>query len=133
MNFSTMTMPQLGAFYNRNSELQIKRFSDRKTAERRCLELFNRVVKQQETEKPEPVKRAAMSTSLKLDRTVLCVDTGGVWSNVYQLWCERPEWMTSAQVDRLTKQLYSAAKEGRRVTVEINERRFELMNVSGAA
>jgi hypothetical protein len=125
-------MSQLVTFFNRNSESKIKRFSDRRTAERRCLELFNQVVKQQETEKVEPVKRDAMRSSLKLDRTVLCVDTGGIWSNVYQLWCERPDWMTSAQVDRLTRQLYSAAKEGQKITVEINERRFELLNVSGA-
>jgi hypothetical protein len=131
MNFSAMTTPQLVSFYNRNSPAPVKKFTDRRTAERRCLELFNRVVKQEEATTPEPAKRAAMSASLKLNRTILCVDTGGVWDNAYQLWCERPEWMTSAQVDRLTKQLYSAAKEGRKATVEINERRFELLNIPG--
>ena len=40
VNFSSMTTPQLVSFFNRHSTTPVKRFSDRKTAERRCAEVF---------------------------------------------------------------------------------------------
>ena len=73
-----------------------------------------------------------MKTSLKLDRTIIAVAEGqelGTWKNAYQLWKQHPDWMTSAQQDGLTAKLYKAAKEGQRITVEINGRSFYLANV----
>ena len=132
VNFSNMTMNQLIAFYNRNAGNKVTRFSDRATAERRCSALFALLVKDVPEEKPEPVARQNMKDSLKLDRTITCIQTGGIWANAYQMWKERPEWMTTAQQDRLTSQLYKAAKEGRKITVQVNDLEFELVNVKGA-
>lgn len=73
-----------------------------------------------------------MKTSLKLDRTIIASYHGqelGTWKNAYQLWKQHPDWMTSAQQDGLTAKLYKAAKEGQRITVEINGRSFYLANV----
>lgn len=131
VNFAQMTMSQLVEFYNRNSEAQIKRFSDRKTGERRCADLFKSIVKNEEVEKPVAVERKRMQDSLKLDRRITCLSTGGMWDNAHQMWKERPDWMTSGQQDRLTAQLYAAAKEGRKIVVEVNGRQFELLNVGG--
>jgi hypothetical protein len=129
VNFSTMSMNQLIAFYNRNADIKVTRFSDRKTAERRCSALFALIVKNLPEPKPESISRPNMKASLKLDRTITCIITGGIWKNAYQMWKERPDWMTTAQQDRLTSQLYKAAKEGRKIIVEVNGREFELVNV----
>lgn len=132
VNFSNMTMNQLVAFYNRNTDKKVTRFADRKTAERRCSALFQLIVKAIPETKPEPISRQNMRESLKLDRTITCITTGGIWRNAYQMWKERPDWMTTAQQDRLTSQLYKAAKEGRKIVVDVNGREFELVNVKGA-
>lgn len=71
----------------------------------------------------------AQKTSMKLDRTITCVENGEVWKNAHQMWKTNPTWMTSAQQDRLTAQLYAAAKQGDQIVVEINGRHFELVNV----
>lgn len=76
-----------------------------------------------------PTQSATMKTSMKLDRTISCVETGEVWKNANQMWKANPNWMTSAQQDGLTKKLYSAAKNGEKITVEINARHFTLVNV----
>jgi hypothetical protein len=47
------------------------------------------------------------------------------------MWKDRPDLLTSSQQDRLTKQLYSAAKQGVRLVVTINDRQFSLVNVAG--
>jgi hypothetical protein len=39
--------------------------------------------------------------------------------------------MTSAQQDRLTAQLYAAAKVGEQKIIEINARSFMLVNIKG--
>ena len=131
-----MTTPQLVSFFNRHSTSPVKRFSDRKTAERRCAELFesllspvvnNKVIKQVVDTSTRPV----MKDSLKLDRTIICVNTGDTWKNAYQMWREHQDWMTSAQQDRLTAQLYAAAKNGEQKIIEINDRSFMLVNIKG--
>lgn len=130
VNFEQMTMTQLVEFYNRNSETAIKRFSDRKTAERRCAGLLKSLVRDEPVEKVITIERKRMQSSLKLDRRITCLSTGGIWENAHQMWKERPDWMTSGQQDRLTAQLYAAAKEQRKIVVDVNGLRFELVNVN---
>lgn len=136
VKFSSMTMSQLVSFYNRHSTKPIKRFSDRKTAEKRCAELFSSLMSHNNVkvmnQKAEPTTKArlVMQTSLKLDRTIRCVDTKETWKNAYQMWLSHSDWMTSSQQDRLTAQLYAAAKLGERKQITINGRTFELVNVS---
>ena len=47
------------------------------------------------------------------------------------MWRDNPDWMTSAQQDRLTAQLYAAAKVGEQKIIEINARSFMLVNIKG--
>ena len=70
-----------------------------------------------------------MKTSLKLDRTIRCVETDEEWANAHRMWVDNPDWMTSSQQDRLTARLYAAAKRGERESVVVNGRTFELVNV----
>jgi hypothetical protein len=135
VKFSSMTMPQLVSFYNRNSTKPVNRFSDRKTAERRCAELFESLLSNSDTKVINQVTtpdntRPVMKDSLKLDRTITCVETGDMWKNAYQMWIFNSEWMTSSQQDRLTAQLYAAAKRGERKQITINDRTFMLVNVA---
>lgn len=208
---STASTAALVEFYNAHAPQPVKRFSDRRTAERRCLALLAEVpadaplpASQLElTPAAEPVldaldgemlrsfgqiscpgcgvhlsngvgqhgdevngrpirherfqfeclacgyefgpavarraasptgeKRPVLAASLRLDRTIRCCDTGETWKNAFRMWKEHSDWMTSAQQDRLTAQLYAAAKAGERRTVTINGRSFELVNVPGAA
>lgn len=140
LNLADMSGKQLVEWYNQNVEADkmVKKFADRKTAERRCVELAEKL----EAEKPAPAvepeeeadkvgSRPVMKESLKLDRTIRCVETKETWKNAYRMWVEHPEWMTSSQQDRLTAQLYRAAKQGDKLRVEINGRSFELVNVGG--
>jgi len=76
--------------------------------------------------------RPSMKASLKLDRTLICLSSGETWKNAYQMWRDHPDWLTSAQQDRLTAQLYAAAKIGEQKIIQINERSFMLVSVSGA-
>lgn len=138
VNFSSMTMPQLVSFYNRHSPTKtVKRFSDRKTAEKRCSELFSSLTNANTAkvmhQQPPPGRlsvRPAMQSSLRLDRSIMCVETGEQWKNAHRMWCEHPDWMSSGQQDRLTAQLYAAAKNGERLVVPINGRSFRLVNVA---
>ncbi len=75
--------------------------------------------------------REAMKTSLKLDRRIVCVETDEEFKNAFQMWKAPPDWMTSSEVDRLTGQLYAAAKRGEQILVTIGERSFHLLNVNG--
>ena len=136
VNFQSMTTPQLVAFYNRHSTTPVKRFSDRKSAERRCIQLFDSLLAAAPTSKVinqvvDTSNRPVMKDSLKLDRTITCTTTKQTWKNAYRMWLENPEWMTSAQQDRLTAQLYTAAKTGEQKVIEINGRSFMLVNVKG--
>lgn len=136
VEFSNMTGRQLVDFYNRHSAKPVKRFSDHETAVRRCTELLNtlrtddsvKVMKQKATSNS---LRPAMVASLKLDRTITCLETKQVWKNAYKMWRENPDWMTSGQQDRLTAQLYAAAKAGEARTVVINGRSFALVSKAG--
>jgi hypothetical protein len=144
INWSAMTMPQLVAFYNRHAEKAVRRFADRSTAERRCREVLTalrvpsaKMLKQKlsatESAAGAAAPRPAMRASLALDRTLLCVETGETWKNAFRMWRAHPDWLTGAQVDRLTLTLYAAAKRGEAAAVTINGRAFRLLNVAGAA
>lgn len=86
-------------------------------------------------EKKVGTPHANMKTSLKLDRRIQLLDENGnivaSWKNAYQMWKQHMDWMTTGQQDRLTAQLYAAAKLGQKITVEINGRSFQLVNVEG--
>jgi hypothetical protein len=82
---------------------------------------------------PAPDGRPEMKASLRLRREIVEVDTDMIWPNAHVMWKENPEWMTSAQQDRLTKTLYTAAKLGELVEVDINGRRFKLAHAPEAA
>lgn len=135
VNFTSMTLSQLVAFYNEHADKPVKKFRDRTTAEKRCVEMMYEKLKEPsveatETESaPTGKERPTMKTSLKLDRSIRHVDTGDVWLNAHQMWVANPDWMTSSQQDRLTARLYAAAKRGERELVTVNGRTFELVNV----
>jgi hypothetical protein len=134
VNFTSMTLSQMVAFYNQHTDKPVKKFRDRITAEKRCVELIYKELKEPELETIEPSEptgneRPVMKTSLKLDRTIRCVETRHEWPNAHRMWVENPDWMTSSQQDRLTARLYAAAKRGERDYVVVNGRTFELVNV----
>ena len=150
LNIEAMSTKQLVDWYNQNvgADKMVKKFKDRRTAERRCADLAVHLMSstakapKAETPKAEPAApeeaapaeagtRPVMKESLKLDRTIRCVTTEQTWKNAYRMWVEHPDWMTSSQQDRLTAQLYRAAKQGEKLQVEINGRVFELVNVEG--
>lgn len=143
MNWNVMTMPQLVAFYNRHAAKPVRRFSDRATAERRCADLLRalrvptaKLMRQREAPAAPAAAdarpRPAMRASLALDRTLLCLETDETWPNAFRMWRARPDWMTGAQVDRLTAQLYAAAKRGEHATVVVNGRSFKLLRAPAA-
>jgi hypothetical protein len=141
MNFSSVPNNSLVKFYNEHAERPVRRFSDRATAIKRCTELWQRlqssspakVINQHPTPvekpaQPKVLKRPSMSESLRLPRTIRCLNTGETWPNAYRMWVARPDWMSSAQQDRLTRELYRAAKVGELKVVEVNSRQFQLVN-----
>ena len=143
VNFSTMSSKELVEWYNArvDESKRVKKFADRKTAERRCAALIDTYQEEPEVNE-EPVVEADISTpednqavrpnmaaSLKLDRRITRVDSGQIWKNAHTMWVENPEWMTSSQQDRLTAQLYKAAKSGQKITVAVNGIEFQLLNV----
>lgn len=148
IDLARLTTPQLVELFNRHSTQAVKRFADRKTAEKRVAALLEQLkanapraaaIRQRATP-PAPaaapsagasVKRVALAESLKLDRRVVLLNTGEVWPNAYRLWCAYPESMTSAQQDRLTQRLYTAAKAGQREYVRINGLTYCLLTVPG--
>lgn len=158
INVRTATMPQLVAFFNANTGGNpVKKFADRLTAEKRVQRLVDEMIEDGDLEieveevtvaaivesistpthavihkedRPTAGPRPAMQASLKLDRRIKNVKTGETWKNAYQMWKANPEWLTSAQVDRLTGTLYSAAKNGYQVTITINDRDFSLVQVA---
>lgn len=80
-------------------------------------------------EKAQGTAHPNMKTSLKLDRRIVCVETDEEFANAYQMWKAHMDWMTTGQQDRLTAQLYAAAKQGKQIVVEVNGRSFHLLNV----
>ena len=148
--FEAMSSKQLVAFYNNLCDRPVKKFRDKATGVRKCQELseFALTIKKsgksaepltgklndsfngEEPVNPQvPTRRQAMSSSLQLDRTIMVYADDvhiGLFNNVHQLWKAHPDWITGAQVDRLTRVLYNAAKAGVRESVTINFRTFEL-------
>ena len=148
--FEAMSSKQLVAFYNNLCDRPVKKFRDKATGVRKCQELseFALTIRQggksaepltsklndsfngEEPISPQVLtRRQAMSSSLKLDRTIMVYADDvhiGLFNNVHQLWKAHPDWITGAQVDRLTRVLYNAAKAGVRESVTINFRTFEL-------
>lgn len=139
VNFADMTLAQLVTFHNQYADKPVKKFRDRATAEKRCIDVMYKELKEPEVEvydeaaeitgAPTGKERPVMKASLKLDRSIRHVETGDVWLNAHQMWVANPDWMTSSQQDRLTARLYAAAKRGERELVEVNGRTFELVNV----
>tara|TARA_R110002073_G_scaffold106216_1_gene239785 strand:- start:227 stop:838 length:612 start_codon:yes stop_codon:yes gene_type:complete len=79
-----------------------------------------------------PERKRNMSDSLSLDRTIhVTNESGKEWEfrNTHAMWKERPDWMSGAQVDRITRVLYTAAKQGVRTSVDLNGRTFTMMHV----
>lgn len=133
VNFASMTLSQLVTFHNEHADKPVKKFRDRATAEKRCVELMYVKLKEPSVEvtesEPTGKERPVMKASLKLDRAIRHVETGDVWLNAHQMWVANPDWMTSSQQDRLTARLYAAAKRGERELLTVNGRTFELVNV----
>lgn len=136
----TASIEQLIEFHNKYAERRVRTFSDRQRAVDRCRELWDKlqvsvagkVVKAKERRPSSNVKRPAMSDSLRLpDRRVRCIETGEVWENALRMRRAHPDWVSSGQLNRLTRQLYTAAKANEPATVQINGRTFELVSLSG--
>jgi len=96
-----------------------------------CGEEFGPAITKTARKNLDKLTRPQMQASLKLDRTIQCVETKETWKNAFRMWKEHADWMTSAQVDRLTRVLYTAAKQPNPVAanVTINGRTFKLVNV----
>lgn len=138
VNFERMKTHEMLAFYNRHTDRPVKRFASRAVAIKRCNELWSnlqaddnlKVMHQRVKSAPGVGERPAMRTSLKLDRQIMMLDNDNeVWPNAYRMWCAYPDLMTSAQQDRLTQQLYAAAKRGERAVVTVNNLRYQLVNL----
>lgn len=153
LNFENMKMKELVDYYNSyEGNKPIKKFRDKSTAITRCKNLLQAVIKVEDAGYPavkkdlsdQALRNRNMSSSLRLDRTILTMcpyveeeGDGGFlkepelseFNNVHQMWQVNPEWLTGAQVDRLTRTLYSNAKQGKKVEVVINNRTFILKNV----
>ena len=78
------------------------------------------------------LRRPSMSSSLKLDRRIQCEETGEQWKNALQMRRANPSYMSSGQQNRLTAQLYAAAKQGVRLVIKINDLNFSLVSIEGA-
>jgi hypothetical protein len=136
----TASMKQLIEFHNKYANRRVRAFSDRQQAVDRCRELWDKlqtsvaskVVKTKEPPLLSSKKRPAMSDSLRLpDRRVRCIETNEIWENALRMRRAHPDWMSSGQLNRLTRQLYTAAKANEPATVQINGRSFELVSLSG--
>ena len=140
VNFENMKTHEMLAFYNRHTDRPVKRFESRSVALKRCRELWSnlqsvstaKVMHQMVRSAASTGERPTMKDSLKLDRRIVMLTGGGeVWPNAYRMWCAYPALMTSAQQDRLTKQLYDAAKRGERLVVTVNDNDYCLLHVEG--
>ena len=89
--------------------------------------------KELDMESKNTVTRPKMASSIKLNRTIACVELRKTWKNAYRMWLENPDLMTSSQQDRLTARLYASAKEGIREVVTINGMSYCLVYVEGLA
>ena len=143
-DFQQMSSKELVSFYNNWEGVPpIKKFRDHATGVKRCEQLSQvlQEIKEGGVVDPETelrieetpkilTRRQVMSSSLQLDRTIIVYDTEGsflgIYGNVHQLWKACPEWISGAQVDRITRVLYTAAKAGVKESVTISGRTFEL-------
>lgn len=143
IDFYNMSSRELVAWYNNWEGVKpVKKFRDKKTGIKRCKELAEvlQQIKEGGHTDPEDLKieekpkvlsrRIVMSQSLALDRTIIVMDEAGqslgMFANAHQMWKTTPKWVTGAQVDRLTRTLYAAAKQGIKKSVTINGRTFLL-------
>lgn len=153
MQVSTATTAELIAFFNANTGGNpVKKFADRKTAERRVQALIDEMVEEGVAVEPPVLdeeytsikitestdaknarvvakqrvaERPEMVKSLKLDRQILSVNSGIVYKNACQVW--KAGLVSSAQGDRLSATLYGEAKKGNRMmSVSINGHVFTL-------
>lgn len=139
MNIAMATTSELVSFFNTHSDTPIRKFADRKTAERRCSELEQKLwaVEQAKVVRLDKIMaapkahpdvvtlRPAMVESMKLDRRIVDLTAGVVYRNACRVW--KAGVVSSSQCDRLSSVLYSAAKNGdRNVVVSINNHSFTL-------
>jgi len=89
-----------------------------------CGEEFGPAIKARKASVSTGKKRPAMSSSLKLDRRVLHMNTGDVYNNACQVW--KAGLVSSSQCDRLSGVLYNAAKVGLMTSVNVNGHDFRL-------
>ena len=142
--FKKMSLKSLVDFYNTydpDNIKPVKKFKDKATGVKRCLSIVendwsiklkekivdagvNAINKEDYPESSFTSRATNMSSSLKLNRSIEVVDLNydddeivTLWPNAYRMWQHNENWLTGAQVDRLTRTLYAAAKEGRREEV----------------
>ena len=91
-----------------------------------CGEEFGPEIKKRDpAEKKTIGPRPAMVESLKLDRRIVNLETNEVYANACRVW--KAGLVSSAQGDRLSAELYRAAKSGDlQKQVTVNGRRFAL-------
>ena len=91
-----------------------------------CGEEFGpEIQKRSATDKKTIGPRPAMVESLKLDRRIVNLETNEVYANACRVW--KAGLVSSAQGDRLSAELYRAAKSGDlQKQVTVNGRRFAL-------
>ena len=91
-----------------------------------CGEEFGpEIQKRSVTDKKTIGPRPAMVESLKLDRRIVNLETNEVYANACRVW--KAGLVSSAQGDRLSAELYRAAKSGDlQKQVTVNGRRFAL-------
>lgn len=69
IDITTATTAELVAFWNEHAEKPVKRFADRKTAERRVAALVAELAAKQEQAAPAPNRSAAIAASWRDPRT----------------------------------------------------------------
>ena len=147
MKISTATTAELLSFFNANTGgAQVKKFADRKTAERRCQALADEMFIETQalvTANPDyqqaaqdanhyvrpsgaPItSRPAMVATMKIDRQIVSVHSGIVYKNACQVW--KAGLVSASQGDRLSAVLYGAAKQGNRLmSLTLNGHLFAL-------
>lgn len=151
---ATATNAQLVAFYNAKTGSTLKKFRTRSVGIRQCTRLLEVPVVAAPKAAPTqldlpavPAKPLANPSahrvahplqreSMKLQREIQCAHKGKIlqrtWKTPYAMWRAHPDWMTSAQLDALTRTLYAAVRQGYKgVTYEVNGRTFWLVNYVG--
>jgi hypothetical protein len=89
-----------------------------------CCGYFGPELKARKAAVPTGKARPAMAESLKLDRRITHVETGIVYENACRVW--KAGLVSASQGDRLSAALYSAAKKGDYISIQINGHTFTL-------